>query len=108
MGHMRRRRNARSGRSNTFSSDQFDSWRSITVWRNGNYSAEVGWYVDEDVDQFAHPYKTWVNDGIPHTDELSFQSIYLVPGITSSRFTTRTTTINGRSPTTVTRWGISS
>jgi hypothetical protein len=43
-------------------------WRSVTILQNGNYSAEVGWYSDTDQNRLAHPYKTWVNNGIPHTD----------------------------------------
>jgi hypothetical protein len=54
-----------------------NTWRSVLVWQNNNYSAEVGWYSDTSDDSADHPYKTWVSDGIPHTQ--SFGNVVISP-----------------------------
>jgi hypothetical protein len=63
---------------NNFTSDQWYTWRSESVWQNSNNFAEVGWMTSSYNfnDQAAHPYRTRKNNGT-----LSSQ---LFPGITIS------------------------
>jgi hypothetical protein len=52
---------------NAFGQNQTNTWRSITVWQNDNFSAEVGWFVKSSYNQYAHPYQTRVNNAITYT-----------------------------------------
>jgi hypothetical protein len=52
---------------NAFGQDQTNTWRSVTVWQDDMFSAEVGWFVKSSYDQYPHPYQTRVNNGITRT-----------------------------------------
>ena len=50
---------------NDFGDHQFDTWRSVALLRGSNNFAEAGWFTSETAgDQLAHPYRTWLNDGV--------------------------------------------
>lgn len=52
---------------NNFDNHQYNTWRATGVLRGSNNFAEVGWYTSESAgNQQAHPYHSWVNDGVPH------------------------------------------
>ncbi len=49
---------------NNFDDHQWFSWRQVGVVQNSNNFAEAGWQTKEALDQQAHPFKTWSNDGL--------------------------------------------
>ena len=50
---------------NDFDDHQYHAWRDASdIFRNSNYHVEIGWRTKEDVDQKAHPYANWQQDGI--------------------------------------------
>jgi hypothetical protein len=63
---------------NNFTSHQFNTWRAVAILRGSNNFAESGWFTSETAsDQLAHPYRTWVNDGVPTTN--NYNNISLTP-----------------------------
>jgi len=49
---------------NDFALHQTDTWRAVGVYQNDDNLVEQGWFVSEDYDQNAHPYRSWVDNGI--------------------------------------------
>lgn len=50
---------------NNFASAQYMSWRMVWILKSSNNNAETGWQVQEALgNQDAHPFKTWVTDGV--------------------------------------------
>lgn len=52
---------------NDFAEHQNYTWRAIGIFENQANLVEMGWYIDEGVDQNAHPYKSWVNNTVKGT-----------------------------------------
>jgi hypothetical protein len=53
----------------------------VGVFENGANFVEMGWRVNEDVDQKTHPYRSWVNNGVPNS---AYWNLIDVPRGTSS------------------------
>jgi hypothetical protein len=49
---------------NGFWEHQNHTWRAVGIFQNGSNFVEMGWVVKEDYDQNAHPYRSWVNNGV--------------------------------------------
>jgi hypothetical protein len=53
---------------NNFDSHQYQSWRQVNVVGNPNNYAEAGWFTGESAsDQLAHPFKSYLNNGVGGT-----------------------------------------
>jgi hypothetical protein len=61
---------------NSFANSQYQTWRAVGAFRNSNNFAEVGWYIQEsDFNQRAHPYNTWVSDGVLSSFDYYFSDV---------------------------------
>lgn len=62
---------------NNFGTNQHQTWRQTNVFQNSNNLVEVGWFVQANIDQVPHPYKTFINDGEAST--VRFTGINISP-----------------------------
>jgi hypothetical protein len=49
---------------NNFGTNQHHTWRMVWIRFNSSFNAEAGWGIDSQTNQGAHPFKSWVQNGV--------------------------------------------